>query len=211
MALWWLSHVLIGAEQISQSNGFVAVWARASGADPTAELVAVRAVLLAQETCAAGRALVDGLRPWYAGREVGQLWGMAAPPGGLAAGGGAVALTADRGERSGAPRARYRHAIVTARGFSHRAPPGSAQRSTDGVPRRRRTVGEGGEAARARSRQPRGSSGAAARRLVGRAPSHDQSRPRACRRGCQASGPAPSATTHLAPARRGEPCVDDPY
>ena len=74
-ALWWLSHVLIGAEQISQSNGLVAVWARAAGADPPAALVAVRAALLAQEACAARGAAgpaaeePDGDARWPAGRR----------------------------------------------------------------------------------------------------------------------------------------------
>jgi hypothetical protein len=58
----WLSHVALSGEQIGQGDGFVAVWAGAARTDPSAELVAVWAALLAQETRTAGRALVDGPR-----------------------------------------------------------------------------------------------------------------------------------------------------
>lgn len=82
-----LSHVALSGEQIRQGDGFVAVWAGATGTDPSAELVAVGAALLAQEARTAGWALVDGPRAWYTGRKGGQCRGMAASPGGLAAGG----------------------------------------------------------------------------------------------------------------------------
>ena len=83
----WLSHVLIGAQQISESNGLVAVRASAARADPSAELVAVWAALLAPEAGTAGWALVDRLCAWRTRRKDGQCRGMAASPGGLAAGG----------------------------------------------------------------------------------------------------------------------------
>jgi len=70
-AVGWLSHVVLSGEQISQGDGLVAVWARTAGADPAAELLAVRAALFAQETCAARGALVDGPCAWCTGRKDG--------------------------------------------------------------------------------------------------------------------------------------------
>ena len=68
----WLSHGLVGTKQIGHGNGLVAMWAGATGADPPAELLAVRAALLAQEARTASWALVDRLRARHAGQEVGR-------------------------------------------------------------------------------------------------------------------------------------------
>ena len=101
-------------EEIGDGNRLGAVGARAAGSDPTAEGVAVRAVLLAEEARLAGRALVDGGRPW---RPVGdgddRRARLTSAPGGLAAGVRAEASPPDRRERSRAAGARYRYAIVT--------------------------------------------------------------------------------------------------
>src|SRR5438067_12583334 len=102
-------------EQIGESDRLVAVGTAPSGADSPAELLALRAALLAQIPRAAGRALVHRGRVGRVGGQGRQGCGVAPPPGRLAAGRRAEALPADRDERTAAARAGYRHAIVTAR------------------------------------------------------------------------------------------------
>src|SRR2546423_4113306 len=95
-------------EDVADRDGRVAVWAECAVVDTYAGLVAVVAVLLAEVAGVAFRALVDGdvSLSGAGGHDDGRFrLGVAGAPGGLAAGGCAVALPAGRGERGGADRA----------------------------------------------------------------------------------------------------------
>src|SRR6266704_2760758 len=87
-------------EDVADGDGLVAVWAESAEVDAGAGLVAVVAVLLAEVAGAAGGALVDGDVTSSGAGGHGDGWsrlGVAGAPGGLAAGGCAVALAAGRG------------------------------------------------------------------------------------------------------------------
>src|SRR4051794_135568 len=90
-------------DDVADRDGFVAVGAWAAEAEAGAGGVAVVAPLLAEVAGVAVWALVDGDGSPAGGRrdDGGGRAGLrvAGAPGGLAAGGGAVALAADRGER----------------------------------------------------------------------------------------------------------------
>ncbi len=62
---------LLKAEQIGEGDGVVAVWAGTAEAEATAEDVAVRAALLAEEARLAGRAFIDGADDERAARAEG--------------------------------------------------------------------------------------------------------------------------------------------
>src|SRR5215211_6726480 len=103
-------------EDVADGDGFVAVWAESAEVDALAGAVAVVAVLLAEVADFAGGALVDGVVTSSGGGrhgDVGGGVGGAGAPGGLAAGGCAVALPAGRDERGRADRARRRPDVVT--------------------------------------------------------------------------------------------------
>ena len=90
-------------DDVADRDGFVAVGAQAAEVEAGAGGVAVVAPLLAEVAGVAAWALVDGDGSPAGGRRDGGggrpgLW-VAGAPGGLAAGGGAVGLPADRGER----------------------------------------------------------------------------------------------------------------
>src|SRR3954447_1030448 len=116
----------VDAEQIGQSDRLVAMGTGPARPDPAAELPTVGAALFAEEPRAAGRALVHRRRARRATGQRRYRRGVAAPPGGLAAGCGAEALAPGRGEGATAAGAGYRYAIVTARAIKHRGPPSSA-------------------------------------------------------------------------------------
>jgi hypothetical protein len=90
-------------DDVADRDGLITVGARAAEVKAGAGGVAVGAPLLAEVAGVAARALVDGDVPpaggrWDGGGSGSRLW-VAGTPGGLAAGGGAVGLAADRGER----------------------------------------------------------------------------------------------------------------
>lgn len=96
------------AEEISNGDRLVAMWARSAGADPAAEQVTVGAALLAEIAGRALGALVDDGRPRRAGRESRQWGRVTLAPGGLAAGVRAEAAAADRVEAVPTDGAGYR-------------------------------------------------------------------------------------------------------
>src|SRR5882724_5055376 len=98
------------SDQVGDGHRFVAVWAQAARGEAGAGLVAVLAPLLAEVAAVAFTALVDdvgasGRACRGRGGRFGCRAGVSGAPGGLPAGGGAVALAADRGERGLADRA----------------------------------------------------------------------------------------------------------
>jgi len=101
-------------EEIADGDRLGAVGARSAGSDSTAEGVAIRAVLLAEEAGLAGRAYIDGGRSW---RPVGdgedRRDRLAGSPGGLTAGIRAEAAATDARGGLPADRAGYRYAVVT--------------------------------------------------------------------------------------------------
>src|SRR4051794_32124188 len=108
------------------AQGFIAMRAGTSGADASAEQVALRAALLAEVAGFAGRALVDDDRAWRA------LWDrndrrdrLACSPSRLPAGIRAEASSAGRVEAVAADRAGDRSVVVTRRGVRHGQPPSS--------------------------------------------------------------------------------------
>src|SRR6266508_574665 len=110
----WRCGVLV--EDVADGDGFVAVWAESAEVDALAGLVAVVAVLLGEVAGVASAALVDGdvTSAGGGGYDDGRSGlGVAGAPGGLAAGGGAVALPADRGECVRADWAGHRFDVVT--------------------------------------------------------------------------------------------------
>src|SRR6266699_3272589 len=94
-------------EDVADGDGLIAVWAESAEVDAPAWAVAVVAVLLGEVAGVAFGALVDGdVTSRGAGRHD-DGWsgvGVAGAPGGLAAGGCAVALAAGGGERGCADR-----------------------------------------------------------------------------------------------------------
>jgi hypothetical protein len=112
-ARWWCG-VLV--EDVADGDGFVAVWAESAEVDSLAGLVAVVAVLLGEVAGVAPGALIDGdvTSAGGGGHDDGRSrLGVAGTPGGLAAGGCAVALPADRGECVRADWAGRRFDVVT--------------------------------------------------------------------------------------------------
>src|SRR6266545_6710472 len=105
----WSGACGVLVEDVADGDGFVAVGAASAEVDAFAGAVAVVAPLLSEVAGVAGGALVDGdVAAAGAGRhdEGRSGVGVAGAPGGLAAGGCAVALAPDRGERRRADRAR---------------------------------------------------------------------------------------------------------
>src|SRR6266508_2661747 len=103
-------------EDVADGDGLVAVWAESAEVDAHAGLVAVVAVLLGEVAGVACGALVDGDVPSPgAGRhdDGRSRVGVAGAPGGLTAGGCAVALPAGWGERGCTDRAHRRLDVVT--------------------------------------------------------------------------------------------------
>jgi len=105
-------------EDVADSHRRIACWTESAEVDAHAGLVAVVAVLLAEVAGFALRAFVDGdVTSPGAGRhdDSRSRSGVPGAPGGLAAGGRAVALTAGRGERVRADRAGHRLDVVRKR------------------------------------------------------------------------------------------------
>jgi len=106
-------------QQVGNCHGPVTIWACAADADPAGEGAAGLAALFTQESVAAVGAFVDGdfaAAPDFRDGDDGTGLLMAAAERGLAAGGAAVRLPADRGEGLVADRARGRPVIVPRRG-----------------------------------------------------------------------------------------------
>ncbi len=129
MASWARGLTLFHSQhQVRQQDGLVAMRTGCARAHLPTEDRAIRAALLSEIPCLAGRTLIDGRRPRGA-------WGNAAwwhpvtpAPGGLATGRGTDALAAHRCEGRLAHRARGRYANVTHRGVAHGGPLSSADR-----------------------------------------------------------------------------------
>jgi hypothetical protein len=103
-------------EDVADGDGFVAVWAESAEVEALAGLVAVVAVLLGEVAGVASSALIDGdvtsgCGGGYDDDRSGL--GVAGAPGGLTAGGCAVALPAGRGEWFRADWAGHRLDVVT--------------------------------------------------------------------------------------------------
>src|SRR6266545_2887321 len=116
----------------------VAVRTRPTGPNPTAEALALRTALLAQQPGATARALVDDAGPGDRRRQRRERHRLPVAPGGLPTGVRAEPPTPARGERAPTAGAGYRHAIVTVRGISHDAPPVLTARFVGLVPATRR-------------------------------------------------------------------------
>lgn len=119
---------LFNGHQVGERDRFVAMWAEATGPNPAAGPLAVRAPLFPQVARLAGATLVNGGQP---GCTAGQWWhrcGMALAPRGLAADLRAEPPPARRDEGPPTPLTGYRYAIVTRRAFSQREPPATPTR-----------------------------------------------------------------------------------
>src|SRR6266540_5398510 len=110
--------------EVHEGHGFVAVRAGTSGADASAEQVALRAALLAEVAGLAGRALIDGGRSssaWSEGDDRSDR--LAGSPGRLTAGIRAEASATGPVEAVAADRAGDRYAVGTQRSVRHGQPP----------------------------------------------------------------------------------------